>query len=48
MQETEVTLGDGHALKVAGRGTVSLGMKLPNSNTKRCKLLDVLHVPALL
>ena len=37
-QETEVTLGDGHALKVAGHGTVSLVMKLPNSNTKRCKL----------
>ena len=37
-QETEVTLGDGHVLKVAACGTVSLGMKLPNSNIKRYKL----------
>lgn len=42
-----VTLGDGHTLEATGRGTVHVEMKLPNNKTKRCKLLDVLHVPKL-
>lgn len=46
-QPMEVTLGDGHVLKVAGQGVVSLKMKLPDGNVRRCKLLDVLYVPAL-
>ena len=46
-QQTDMTLGDGHTLKVGGRGTVSLKMKLSDSSTRKCKLLDVLHVPGL-
>ncbi len=46
-QEMEETLGDGHVLKVAGQGVVSLKMKLPDGSVRRCKLLDVLYVPAL-
>ena len=44
----EVTLGDGHTLEAIGRGVVPLEMKLPNSSSQRCKLQDVLYVPALL
>ena len=43
----EVTLGDGHTLEAAGRGTVTLEMKLPDGTMKMCKLNDVLYVPKL-
>ena len=46
-EQVEVTLGDGHTLKVSGQGTVPLDMKLPDGGVRKCKLLDVLHVPAL-
>ena len=40
-------LRDGHMLKVAGQGVVSLKMKQPNGGVRRCELLDVLYVLAL-
>ena len=43
----EVTLGDGHALEATGQGTVSLEMTLPDGNTNRCILHNVLYVPKL-
>jgi hypothetical protein len=43
----EVTLGDGHTLEAIRRGVVPLEMKLPNSSSLKCKLQDVLYVPAL-
>ncbi len=46
-QPNEVTLGDGHPLKVAGQEVVSLKTKLSDGSTRRCKLLDVSYVPAL-
>ena len=46
-QQTDVTLVDGHSFEVAGRGTVSLRMILPDRSTRKCKLLDVLYMPAL-
>ena len=47
-QQTEVMLGDIHALKVIRRGAISLKMKLPNRVTQKCDVQDVLYVPALL
>ena len=46
-QPQEVSLGDGHAVKANKCGTVLLQMKLPNNKIKKCKLYDVLYVPAL-
>ena len=46
-QPLEVALGDGHVLKATGRGTVSVKTKLPRGKTRKCKLHDVLCVPAL-
>ena len=46
-QSQEVTLGDGHAVKANKCGTVMLQMKLPDNEVKKCKLYDVLYVPAL-
>ena len=43
----EVTLGDGHALRASGRGTVAMKMKLPNGRTRQCTLHDVLCVSKL-
>ena len=43
----EVTLGDGHALKASGRGTVALKMKLPSGRARYCTLHNVLLVPNL-
>ncbi len=43
----EVILGDGHVLEASAEGTVSLQMLLPDGNTKRCNLKDVLLVPKL-
>ena len=40
-------LGDGHALKATGRGTVMVRTKLRNGKTYRCYLKDVLLVPNL-
>ena len=40
-----IILGDGHALQATGKGIVMLDMKLPNGNTQKCKLHDVLYVP---
>ena len=42
-----VTLGDGHALQAAGRGNVSLKMKLPQAKNQERTLQDVLFVPDL-
>ena len=42
-----VSVGDGHSLDVAGLGTVSLNMILPNSENKLCKLYNALYVPEL-
>ena len=44
LNEMEVTLGDGHSLKVIGQGVVELVMNLPNGRLKTCKLLDMLYV----
>ena len=44
----EVTLGDGHALEVTAKGTVTLEMLLPDGSKKKCRLQDVLIVPTLL
>lgn len=43
----DVTLGDGHVLKATGEGTIPLEMLLPDGNTKRCSLKNVLFVPKL-
>ena len=43
----EVVLGDGHVLEAIAEGTVSLQMLLPDGNTKRCYLKNVLLVPKL-
>ena len=43
----KVTVGDGRLLKVVGRGTVGLLMRLPGGKVQRCVLQDVLHVPDL-
>ena len=46
-QPLEVALGDGHLLEAIGRGVVSMKTKLPDGKVKKCKLHDVLCVPAL-
>jgi len=46
-QHLEVTLGDGHALKATGRGTVTLKMNISNGKESKCTLHDVLLVPDL-
>lgn len=46
-RDLEVTLGDGHALKATGRGTVILNMNVPNVKKSKCTLHDVLLVPDL-
>ena len=43
----EVAMGDGHTLTAAGKGDVTLDVRLPNGKTKSCKLHDVLYVPKL-
>ena len=40
-------MGDGRVLKVVGRGTVGLLMRLSGGKVKKCVLQDVLHVPDL-
>ena len=43
----EVSLGDGHVLEATAEGTISLQMLLPDGNTKKCSLHNVLYVPKL-
>ena len=43
----DVVLGDGRALMAVAKGKVVLDMVLPNSESKLCKLHDVLYVPKL-
>ena len=40
-----VILGDGHRLEATGRGVVDVQLILPNSQTKKKQLCDVLYVP---
>ena len=46
-QPQEISLGDGHTVKANKCGAVMLQMKLPGNEIKKCKLHDVLYVPAL-
>ncbi len=41
------TLGDGRQLKVAGKGDISLKLKLPGGCTDVRKVIGVLYVPEL-
>ena len=43
----EIVLGDGHVVKSHQQGTVSLMMKLPGNECRKCNLRDVLYVPNL-
>ena len=43
----EIALGDGHVVKSHQQGTVSLMMKLPGNESRKCNLRDVLYVPIL-
>lgn len=43
----EVTLGDGHILQATAEGAVTLETLLPDGNTKKCTLENVLFVPKL-
>ena len=43
----EVTLGDGHVLEATAEGTVTLEMLLPDGNSQKCALKNVLYVPKL-
>ena len=43
----EVALGDGHVVKASERGTVTLEMKLPGNQVRKCDVHDVLYVPEL-
>ena len=43
----KVTLGDGSALNIKGRGDVTLRIALPNGKRARCLLKNVLLVPSL-
>lgn len=46
-QPLEVTLGDGHRLNVVGEGTVSLNTRLSDGSIRKCRMRDVLYIPAL-
>jgi hypothetical protein len=46
-KETNVSVGDGHKLNVAGQGAVLMSMNLPDGKTRKCRLKDVLYVPSL-
>ena len=46
-ESMRVTLGDGHVLEATGVGNVKLNMKLSDTKTKLCTLLEVLYVPGL-
>ena len=43
----EIALGDGHVVKSHQQGTVSLMMKLPGNESRKCNSRDVLYVPNL-
>ena len=43
----EVTLGDGHMLEATAEGSVTLEMLLPDGNSQKCTLKNVLYVPKL-
>ena len=43
----EIVVGDGHVVKSHQQGTVSLMMKLPGNECRKCNLCHVLYVPNL-
>ena len=43
----KVILGDGRNLRALGSGTVELELELPNGNSQRKLLHDILYVPGL-
>ena len=43
----EIVLGDGHVVKSHQHGTVSLMMKLPGNESRKCNLRDVLYLANL-
>ena len=43
----EVTLGDGHIVEAAVKGTILLNIAINNEKTQTCKLSDVLYAPEL-
>ena len=43
----EVKLGNGHILEATAEGTVNLETLLPDGNSRKCKLENVLLVPKL-
>ena len=43
----EVSVGDGYTLEAIGRGVVALTLDLPDNQTRKCKLHEVLYVPKL-
>ena len=43
----EVSVGDGYTLEAIGRGVVVLTLDLPDNQTRKCKLHEVLYVPKL-
>jgi len=47
LESPQVTSGDGSPLKGPAEGTVKLEMILPDGNTQKCKLENVLYVPKL-
>ena len=46
-QPLKVSLGDGRQLNAVGEGVILLRTRLPNGKFKKCKLWDVLYIPAL-
>ena len=46
-QPLKVLLGDGRQLNAVGEGVILLRTRLPNGKVKKCKLWDVLYIPAL-
>jgi hypothetical protein len=46
-QPLQIALGDGHKVTATGQGVVAVQLRLPDGKSKRCKLHDVLYVPAL-
>ena len=43
----EVSVGDGYTLEAIGRGVVALTLDLPDNQTRKSKLHEVLYVPKL-
>ena len=43
----DITLGDGHSVKVFGIGTVDLNVRVFDEKQQRCRLFETLYVPKL-